>query len=160
MKTASLTVLLVGLLSSGVAMGQGPSPQDADHPGSPDNQVRRMEMRRHQPGMNVHRGNMQFGQERRAMQPEQRPAEMDRPGQDFKPPAAAAPPACRHAHCCHGAKFLLIFCGIIHILLTVWVYQDIRKRNAGSGIWIVVTLMTGLLGAAVYALVRLGDKSS
>ena len=34
---------------------------------------------------------------------------------------------------------------------------DIRKRNAGSGLWIVLTLFAGLFGAIVYALVRLGD---
>ena len=49
---------------------------------------------------------------------------------------------------------------VVHILLTVWVYTDIRGRNSGSGIWITVTLLTGLLGAAVYALVRIGDARS
>ena len=34
------------------------------------------------------------------------------------------------------------------------------RRNAGSGLWIVVTLLTGLFGAAVYALVRLGEKQT
>ena len=69
------------------------------------------------------------------------------------------PPA-RHwrGHAMHGfcALFMLVF--VVHILLAVWVFQDIRRRNAGSGIWIVVTLLTGLCGAAVYALVRIGEK--
>ena len=47
---------------------------------------------------------------------------------------------------------------VVWLLLAVWVFQDIRKRNAGSGLWIVVTLLTGLLGAVLYALVRIGDK--
>ena len=47
---------------------------------------------------------------------------------------------------------------IIHILLAMWVYQDIRKRNRGSGIWIAIALLAGLLGAGVYAVVRIGDK--
>ena len=67
------------------------------------------------------------------------------------------PGACgggHHKKCC-GA-FLGIL-AIVHLLLGVWVYKDIRKRNSGAGVWIVVTLLTGLLGAAVYALVRLGD---
>lgn len=51
----------------------------------------------------------------------------------------------------------LVVCFVVHILLAVWVFQDIRKRNAGSGIWIVITLLTGLFGALVYAVVRLGD---
>ena len=51
-----------------------------------------------------------------------------------------------------------ILCFVVHVLLAVWVYQDIRKRNSGSGIWIVVTLLTGLLGVLVYAVVRIGDN--
>jgi len=61
-------------------------------------------------------------------------------------------------HCWKGAAALMLICFVVHILLTVWVYQDVRRRNASSGIWIVVTLLTGLLGAAVYALVRIGEK--
>lgn len=72
-------------------------------------------------------------------------------------------PACQSRcpvahHGCPALGLLLVVCFVIHILLTVWVYQDIRHRNAGSGIWIVITLLTGLLGAAVYALVRLGER--
>ena len=53
-----------------------------------------------------------------------------------------------------------IFLGLtlaLHILLAVWVYQDIRKRNAGSGLWIVIALMSGFFGVLLYAIVRLGD---
>lgn len=59
----------------------------------------------------------------------------------------------------HGkcGKVILLFCVIVHILLAVWVFQDIRKKSDSSGIWIVIALLTGLLGALVYAVVRLGD---
>jgi len=63
---------------------------------------------------------------------------------------------CKMKHC---LGFMMI-CFIVHILLTIWVYQDIRKRHAGSGVWIVITLLTGFFGALLYALVRIGDKSS
>jgi hypothetical protein len=53
--------------------------------------------------------------------------------------------------------FLFLICAIVHILVAVWVYMDIRQLNRGSGIWIVIALLTGLLGALVYAVVRLGD---
>lgn len=53
---------------------------------------------------------------------------------------------------------LLLICFVVHIILAVWVYNDIRQRNAGSGIWIVVALLTGLLGTLVYAVVRIGDN--
>lgn len=52
---------------------------------------------------------------------------------------------------------LLVMCLVVHILVAVWVFQDIRMRGAGSGIWIVIALIAGLLGALVYAVVRLGD---
>lgn len=52
---------------------------------------------------------------------------------------------------------ILLVCFVIHLLAAIWVYTDIRKRNAGSGLWIVLTLFAGLFGAIVYALVRLGD---
>ena len=52
---------------------------------------------------------------------------------------------------------LLLLLLVVHILLAVWVYRDIRTLNRGSGIWIVIALLTGLLGTLVYAVVRLGD---
>ncbi len=58
---------------------------------------------------------------------------------------------------CKKHPFLLLIL-IVHILVAVWVYQDIRKRNAGSGIWIVIALLAGLVGVLVYAVVRIGDN--
>ena len=55
---------------------------------------------------------------------------------------------------------LLLICIIVHILTAIWVFQDIRKRGAGSGLWIVIALLTGLLGTLVYAVVRLGEKQT
>ena len=57
-----------------------------------------------------------------------------------------------------GLGLLLLICGIIHILVAIWVYMDIRQLNRGSGIWIVIALLAGLLGALVYAVVRIGDS--
>jgi len=59
-----------------------------------------------------------------------------------------------HKHRNHPLLFLVV---VVHILVAVWIYKDIRQRNAGSGIWIVIALVAGLLGALVYAVVRLGD---
>ncbi len=58
----------------------------------------------------------------------------------------------------HRKHPLLLLVVIVHILVAVWVYKDIRQRNAGSGIWIVIALVAGLLGALVYAVVRIGDN--
>lgn len=53
--------------------------------------------------------------------------------------------------------FLLIL--VVNILCAVWVYQDIQKRSRESGLWIVIALITGLLGTLVYAIVRLVDNT-
>jgi hypothetical protein len=68
-------------------------------------------------------------------------------------------PMMKHRGGCHKmvGPFIL-FVIIIHILLAVWVYKDIRKRDSESGIWIIITLLAGLFGAAVYALVRIGEN--
>jgi hypothetical protein len=63
----------------------------------------------------------------------------------------------RFKHCKPKKCAFLALCFIINIFLAVWVYQDIRKRNAGSGMWIVITLLAGFFGALLYTIVRLGD---
>ncbi len=57
-----------------------------------------------------------------------------------------------------GLHPLLLVVLVVHILCAVWVYQDIRRRAGGSGIWIVIALLTGLLGTLVYAVVRIGES--
>ncbi|MDD4871541.1 MAG: hypothetical protein PHR77_13370 [Kiritimatiellae bacterium] len=61
-----------------------------------------------------------------------------------------------HHRPCMGIFILVV--AIIHILVAVWVSQDIRKRNSGSRIWVVLALLAGLVGTLVYAIVRLGDN--
>jgi hypothetical protein len=58
-----------------------------------------------------------------------------------------------------GLAILLLGCLVVHILVAVWIYQDSRQRGVGSGIWIILGLLGGLLAALVYAIVRLGDIS-
>ena len=63
----------------------------------------------------------------------------------------------------HGEKMgeahgmLVVLCGIVHVLLAIWVYRDLRKRNEGAGLWVAITLLSGFFGALIYAVVRLGD---
>ena len=54
-------------------------------------------------------------------------------------------------------QFLCLVFGIVHILMALWVYKDVRKKNNGNGVWIVITLLAGFFGASVYALIRMGD---
>lgn len=52
---------------------------------------------------------------------------------------------------------MMIICFVVHILLTIWVYRDLQRRKTGSGLWIVIVLLTGLPGAIAYSIVRIGD---
>lgn len=53
---------------------------------------------------------------------------------------------------------IFIISVIVHILAAIWVYQDIKARKTGSGLWIAITLLAGLFGTLVYAVVRLEEK--
>ena len=85
--------------------------------------------------------------------------ELEQRGMEIERERAVREYPCPHPNWCKPCmRPLLLICFVVHILLAVWVYKDIRQRNAGSGLWIVVALLTGLLGALVYAVVRLGDS--
>lgn len=54
---------------------------------------------------------------------------------------------------------LLFLIGIIcNILLTIWIFSDIRKRGEGSGIFVAMALVAGIPAALIYALTRIGDR--
>ena len=57
----------------------------------------------------------------------------------------------------NGLALMLILILVVNILCSVWVYQDIQKRSHESGIWIVIAVLTGLIGTLVYAVIRIGD---
>ena len=54
-------------------------------------------------------------------------------------------------------RCLFAICLLVHLLATIWVYQDQQRRKKPSGLWLVLVLLAGLPAAAVYALVRIGD---
>ncbi|MCX7886000.1 MAG: hypothetical protein N3B01_01920 [Verrucomicrobiae bacterium] len=85
------------------------------------------------------------------------------PGGRGERPAPPAPPVCpvtpRHVQQIGFALRALLFLAcVVNIILAVWVYSDVRKQNAGRGIFIVLVLLAGLPAAVLYALVRLGDR--
>jgi len=94
---------------------------------------------------------MEFQQKVRQLELQKRETAVQRGGDDDK--YARRLRRCRY----YGFKAFLLISFIVNILLAIWVFQDIRQRNTGSGIWIVVTLLAGWLGAILYVLVRLGD---
>jgi len=148
----AMFVLLTGRLA---AEEQEPMPP-------PDDPVRSIEIQDQQLDLDQRRAELGFENEMRNIQLEQERMELERQRN-----AGACPVMGPGREGWEGHHFrikhcvgLMLFCLVVHVLLGIWVYQDIRRRNTGSGIWIVITLMTGLFGALVYAVVRLGDKPS
>ena len=64
--------------------------------------------------------------------------------------------ATKGLHDLHGLIFLIWV--ICNILLAIWIFTDIRKRNEGSGIFVAMALVAGIPAALIYALTRIGDK--
>ena len=58
---------------------------------------------------------------------------------------------------CGFLKFAVAALALIHVMLAVWVFTDIRKRGEGHGIFIVLALLAGIPATILYALVRIGD---
>jgi uncharacterized membrane protein YhaH (DUF805 family) len=52
--------------------------------------------------------------------------------------------------------FILFIIGLIAvwILLAVWVYRDAKKRGMEATLWLLVVLLTGIIGLIVYLIVR------
>ena len=48
---------------------------------------------------------------------------------------------------------------IIAILLCVWVYRDAEERGMGGVLWLIVVLLTGILGLIIYLIVRKPKKT-
>lgn len=152
----------IGWLVMVLALGQLASGQEDQPAPRPENHMRGIEMQFKQMDLEQRRAELNFDNTMRDIQVEQKQLELERnrqmpnqPGQNMCPGKAKW--RGHHFRMMHCAAFMFV-CFIVHILLAVWVYGDIRRRNAGSGIWIVITLLTGLLGVLVYAIVRLGDK--
>ena len=165
MKTGMIGIVgLAAFLATGLpAMGQETQPLP-----QPANPMQAFELRNKQLDVEQRQSEMHFNDQMRNIQVEKKRLELEHDRQMLKDQEQKAGdlkigPG-KDAWHGHEGKMkhlcgLMLFCMVVHILLAIWVYQDIRKRNAGSGMWIVVTLLTGLLGALVYAVVRIGDKS-
>ena len=131
MKRYFLVSILLSVVVCATALGQEPAPE------------RQMELRRMQLELEEQEAELNFQRQMHELELEQRRMELERQHKNQKN---------------GGLAVILLLCLLVNILAAVWVYQDIRKRNHGSGIWIVVAFLTGLLGVLVYAIVRLGDS--
>lgn len=112
---------------------------------------RQMHHRDMQLDLEAREGELDFQRQMRQLELEERRMELDRQRASHKHKKGF-----KHKRA-DDAGPLLIVLAIVNILTAIWVYQDIRKRGVGSGIWIVIALLTGLLGTLVYAIVRLGE---
>lgn len=137
MKRYILTMVLVAMFAPAVVFSEENEPRE-----NPEYQ---MEMRNMEMELEQRDAEMGFQRNMRELELEERKIELERLRRG-------------HKHRSHKKHPLLLLVLVVHILLAVWVYQDIRKRNAGSGIWIVIAFLAGLIGVLVYAVVRLGDN--
>jgi len=119
----------------------------ADQKGIED-QAERIELKKQQLDLDKRWADLQFQKEMQKIQIEKARSQI---GPDQRQPMGFP----RHHPPC--LMLMMAMCGLVHILLSIWTFQDIRRRNSGSGIWIVVVLLTGFFGTLLYALVRLGD---
>ena len=157
MKTILWALLLSGTLGVAMVLAQdGPPPAGSPPPALRD-QLQQIELRNRALELQEREEKLRFEREMDNLQIEQRRIANEREHQAVAE-RGTSPSERWHRHARHCVGFLFLLCGAVHILLTVWVYQDLKQRKSASRIWAVVTLLTGLCGAAVYALVRLGDK--
>ena len=49
---------------------------------------------------------------------------------------------------------IVIFWFVIAILLCVWVYRDAESRGMNGALWLIIVIITGIVGLIVYLIVR------
>ena len=157
MKRMMWVVLLCVGLSPVATPAQEERERERIPPPAATEQLRQMDMQSRQLELMARQEKLRFEKEMNDLTLAQRRFELEKPMRTMD---GRGGPACGPwlRLCPRGMAPFFLVCALVHILLTVWAYQDTRRRNTASGIWTIVVLLTGLLGAAVYALVRLGDK--
>lgn len=117
-----------------------------------ENAEQQMQLRNMQLEMQQHEAEVQFKQRMRELELERAELQIERERSEI---------GSHHAGHRKGGKCLFLFgCAIVHILSAIWVSIDIRARNCGSGIWVVIALLAGLFGVIAYGIIRLGDKNT
>jgi len=46
---------------------------------------------------------------------------------------------------------------VVAILIAVWVYRDAEKRGENGALWLIIVLITGIIGLIIWLIIR-GDK--
>jgi hypothetical protein len=148
MKQLLLISLLIALLIPTLAFCEefDEREMEIEHERDFDNLEHQMHMRRMEMRLQQEQAEMEYQQQMRELELQDRRMDLEN--------------AERAAHHKDDMGPLLLICIIVNILTAIWVFQDIRNRGRGSGVWIVIALLTGLLGTLVYAVVRLGEKQT
>jgi hypothetical protein len=133
MKRCVLAIVLAAMVFTPAAFCQEPGPEDFE---------RQMQMRERE---------MEVQGRQAKMEMDRRMAELELAKRKME--LAQMEKARRHG----PGPLLLLGIVAVHILAAVWVNKDIRQRGCGSGLWVLISLLAGLLGTLVYAVVRLGD---
>ena len=140
MKRYVLSLMLAAIFMPAFAVAQEEGPENIE-----------FQMEMHERKMELQHREAEMDIERRMQELELEKHKLDIEGHRIKLDHARK----EHKDGPHPLLFLVL---VVHILCAVWVYQDIRRRAGGSGIWIVIALLTGLLGTLVYAVVRIGES--
>jgi peptidoglycan/LPS O-acetylase OafA/YrhL len=57
--------------------------------------------------------------------------------------------------CIGTACFLwVIIWFVIAILIAVWVYKDAEKRGSSGALWLIIIILTGIIGIIIWLLIR------
>jgi hypothetical protein len=143
MKRYVLNILLMTTLACPVVFAQEAGPEDVEQ---------QMRLHKMQLELKNHEAELGFQQEMRQLELEKQRIELEQQRgmrEHLGPGVRGHKP---------GLGLFFFACFVVHILVAIWVYKDIRARECGSGIWIAIALLAGLFGALVYAVVRLGDN--
>lgn len=49
---------------------------------------------------------------------------------------------------------IIISVAVVWIVLAVWVYRDANERGMDAAIWLLIVLLTGIIGLIIYLIVR------
>ena len=144
MKRYVLTILLASMILPIGVLGE----EWGEEQMSIEQAEQQSELRNMQLEMAKHESELKFHEEMQELELELRRVEIERQRAEFAHRGRGK----------HGPHPILLICLVVHILVAVWVYKDIGQRKCGSGLWIWITILAGLLGALVYAVVRIGDN--
>ncbi|MBA3043648.1 hypothetical protein FP804_00755 [archaeon] len=56
---------------------------------------------------------------------------------------------------CAGAACIIpIIIWIVFLFIAIWVYKDAEKRGKSGALWLIIVLITGIIGLIIWFVVR------